>query len=53
MIVIDECHNSGAPETKRILKLFKSADTILVGLSATPQRKNNNYIEELFDNHYL
>jgi superfamily II DNA or RNA helicase len=53
MIVIDECHNSGAPETKRILNLFKPTN-ILLGLSATPKRNNNNnYIQELFNTNFI
>ena len=46
-IVIDECHHSVAASYKKIIDYFKPE--FLLGLTATPERMDNQDVLELFD----
>lgn len=46
-IVIDECHHSVASTYKKIIEYFKPE--FLLGLTATPERMDNEDVFELFD----
>ncbi|MBQ2642890.1 MAG: DUF3427 domain-containing protein [Eubacterium sp.] len=46
-IILDECHHAIANTYKRIINYFKPA--FLVGLTATPERMDNEDVFELFD----
>jgi len=55
MIVIDECHHSTSSTYQNIIQYFwvKKWDpkwTILLGVTATPNRSDGDGLEELFDN---
>ena len=46
-IIIDECHRAAAPTYKKIMDYFKPE--FMLGLTATPERMDNQDIFELFD----
>ncbi len=46
-IVIDECHHSSASSYKKIINYFQPE--FLLGLTATPERMDNEDVFELFD----
>ena len=46
-IVIDECHHAAASTYKKIIEYFKPE--FLIGLTATPERMDNQDIFEMFD----
>lgn len=47
VIVLDECHRSGAASYQRIIKYFKPE--LLLGMSASPERTDNFDVFSLFD----
>ncbi len=46
-IILDECHHATAASYKRIIEYFKPE--FLLGLTATPERMDNEDVFELFD----
>lgn len=46
-IIIDECHHAAAETYKRIIEYFEPE--FLIGLTATPERMDNQDVFELFD----
>ena len=42
-LIVDECHRAGAPEMKRV---FRTKRSYVLGLSATPERDDQEPIEE-------
>lgn len=47
VIVLDECHRSGAESYQRIIKYFKPE--LLLGMSASPERTDSFDVFQLFD----
>ena len=47
VIILDECHRSGAPSYQRIIDYFKP--NLLLGMSASPERTDNFDVFSLFD----
>ncbi len=48
-IIVDEFHHASAPSYQRLLSYFKPS--ILMGLTATPERMDGEDILQYFDNH--
>jgi DNA repair protein RadD len=47
--VIDECHHSGAAGWELVIDWLKSHGTLIIGLSATPQRLDGRGLDKYFD----
>jgi superfamily II DNA or RNA helicase len=44
LLIVDECHRAGAPEMK---KVFQTKRAYTLGLSATPEREDQDRVEEI------
>ena len=49
VIVLDECHRSGAESYQKIIKYFRPE--LLLGMSASPERTDGFDVFQLFDHH--
>lgn len=49
ILVIDECHHSVSASWRAIIDYYHSKGTIIIGLSATPQRLDGRPLNDLFD----
>jgi superfamily II DNA or RNA helicase len=49
ILVIDECHHAVSASWRVIIEYYHSQGTLIIGLSATPQRLDGRPLNDLFD----
>lgn len=49
LVILDECHRALAPSWKAVINRVVTPRTLLVGMTATPMRSDNQSLKKLFD----
>lgn len=49
LLFVDECHHAASPTWRKVLDYYAAQGTIIIGLSATPQRLDGRGLDDLFE----